>query len=133
MILGVVEPISHGRRPGHVFRKINEFFRASVPDVEEVFLLSPNKFQTSKFIEDAPLAGGEDAAPAPDEGLGLRKTRILDRVLPEVIEIIDIIYRRSDTDVFLHESGKRRGRRWSCPEGGGAEAHRNQESLLRNP
>jgi hypothetical protein len=32
----------------------------------------------------------------------------LDRILPEVVEIREVIYRRSDTDVSLHESNERR-------------------------
>jgi hypothetical protein len=54
------------------------------------------------------LAGREDAAPAPDEGLGVRKFPILDRILPEIIKEGEIIYRGSDTGVSLHESGEGR-------------------------
>jgi hypothetical protein len=52
------------------------------------------------------LAGREDAAPAPDKRLGVRKFPILDRILPEIVKEGEIIYRRSDTSVSLHESGK---------------------------
>jgi hypothetical protein len=44
VILGVMEPIGHGQRPGHIFRKIDKVFRTSVPDIEKGFLPSPDRF-----------------------------------------------------------------------------------------
>jgi hypothetical protein len=101
-----VEPVLHTGRPGYIFRKVDKVFRATVPDVEERSLPGPDRFQTGELVEAAPLAGREDAAPAPNERLGVRKILILDRILPEVIEKGKVICRRSDTSVSLHESSK---------------------------
>jgi hypothetical protein len=71
-------------------------------------LPGPDRFQTEKLIEVAPLAGRKDAPPAPDKTFGKRKLPILDRILPQVVEIREVIDSRSDTGVSLHESSKRR-------------------------
>jgi hypothetical protein len=44
VVLGTVEPVLHGGRPGNVRRKIDEILQATVPDVKERFLPGPDRF-----------------------------------------------------------------------------------------
>jgi hypothetical protein len=103
-----VEPVLHAGWPGNIFRKVDKFFRATVPDVEEGLLPGPDRLQTGEFVKRAPLTGRENAAPAPNERFGSRKLLVLDRILPEGVEKREIIYRGGHTDVPLHEGRKRR-------------------------
>jgi hypothetical protein len=108
IILRIMEPVLHAGWPGNIFRKVDEVFRATVSDVEEGFLPGPDGLQTGEFVKRAPLTGRENAALAPDKRFGSQKLPILDRILPEVVEKREIINRRSDTSVSLHESSKGR-------------------------
>jgi hypothetical protein len=49
-----VEPVPHAGRPRNVRRKVDEVFRADVPDIEKGFLLGPDRFQTGQFVEGIP-------------------------------------------------------------------------------
>jgi hypothetical protein len=104
----MLEPILHAGWPWNIFRKIDEVFRATIPDIEEGLLPGPDRLQSGEFVEVAPLAGRENATPAPDKRFGVRKVRVLDGVLPQIVEKGKIIYRRGHTDVPLHESGEGR-------------------------
>jgi hypothetical protein len=104
----IVEPVLHGGRPGNICRKIDEVFRTAVPDVEKGPLPGPDRVQTGEFVEVALGAGRQDAAPTPDKGFGLRKFPILDRILPKIVKEREVINRRSDTTVSLHEGGEGR-------------------------
>jgi hypothetical protein len=91
VVLRVMEPILHAGWPGNIFRKIDEVFRSTVPDVKGL-LPGPDRLQTGEFEEGAPLTGRENAPAAPDERFGGRKILILDRILPEIIEKREIIH-----------------------------------------
>ena len=57
VILRIVEPVLRAGWSGNIFRKIDEVFRSTVPDVEEGFLPGPDRLQTGKLEEGAPLTG----------------------------------------------------------------------------
>ena len=66
----IMEPIPHAGWPGNIFRKVDEVFRSTVPDVEEGFLPGVDRLQTGDFEEGAPLTGRENAPTAPDKQFG---------------------------------------------------------------
>ena len=70
IVLRIMEPVLHAGWPGNIFRKVDEVFRSTVPNVEEGFLPGPDRLQTGEFEEGAPLAGRENAPAAPDERFG---------------------------------------------------------------
>jgi hypothetical protein len=107
-LLGVELPVGPRGCAGNVCRKIDEVFRTAVPDIEKGPLPGPDRVQTGEFVEVASRAGRQDAAPAPDKGFRRRKSPILDRVLPKIIKEREVIYKRGDTAVSLHEGGERR-------------------------
>jgi hypothetical protein len=103
-----MEPVLHGGRPGNICREIDEVFWAAVPNVKEGSLPGPDGVQTGEFVKVALGTGRQDATPAPDRMFGVWEFSILDRILLEIVKVREVVNRRSDTGVSLHERGEGR-------------------------
>jgi hypothetical protein len=58
-----VKPVCHGGGPGNIIRKVDEIFRATVPDIEKRFLPGPDRFQTAELVQNSFLEGVRECNP----------------------------------------------------------------------